>query len=152
MQSFFMQATRTLIRLRGRVDSGFRLRVSEGSFFLLRLTWLNNVISDKLRGISLASDTLGSICLGYCHLFWTFCCKKTVHYENTPIQIYWKFHHKKLKVFRKNSDIFHNSTQNIVCGYSLEPPCRCGSNEYLHSIVLNRNTKNNVYACKPQFY
>ena len=22
------------------------------------------------------------------------------HYENTPIQIYWKFHHQKLKVFR----------------------------------------------------
>ena len=23
-----------------------------------------------------------------------------VHYEHTPIQIYWKFHHQKLKVFR----------------------------------------------------
>ena len=22
------------------------------------------------------------------------------HYEITPIQIYWKFHHKKLKIFR----------------------------------------------------
>ena len=22
------------------------------------------------------------------------------HYENTPIQIHWKFHHPKLKVFR----------------------------------------------------
>ena len=22
------------------------------------------------------------------------------HYENTPIQIYWKFHHQKMKVFR----------------------------------------------------
>ena len=22
------------------------------------------------------------------------------HYENTPIQIYWKIHHQKLKVFR----------------------------------------------------
>ena len=22
------------------------------------------------------------------------------HYENTPIQIYWKFHHHKPKVFR----------------------------------------------------
>ena len=27
------------------------------------------------------------------------------HYENTPIQIYWKFPHKKLKVSDKNSDI-----------------------------------------------
>ena len=26
--------------------------------------------------------------------------KKSRHYENTPIQIYWKFHHQKLKIFR----------------------------------------------------
>ena len=52
------------------------------------------------------------------------------HYENTPIQIYWKFHHKKLKSLKmKNSDIFHISAQNIDCGYSLEPPRRGGSNE-----------------------
>ena len=25
---------------------------------------------------------------------------KQMHYENMPIQIYWKFHHQKLKVFR----------------------------------------------------
>ena len=31
----------------------------------------------------------------------------------------------------KNSNIFHISTQNIVCGYLLEPPRRGGSNEYL---------------------
>ena len=30
----------------------------------------------------------------------------------------------------KNCDIFHISAQNIDCGYSLEPPRRCGSNEY----------------------
>ena len=30
----------------------------------------------------------------------------------------------------KNSDIFHISTQNTDCGYSLEPPRRGGSNEY----------------------
>ena len=30
----------------------------------------------------------------------------------------------------KTSDIFHNSAQNIDCGYSLEPPRRGGSNEY----------------------
>ena len=51
-----------------------------------------------------------------------------------------------------NSDIFHNSTQNIDCGYSLEPPQRGGSNEYPQSIFLSRNKKNNVYPCKPQFY
>ena len=31
----------------------------------------------------------------------------------------------------KNSNIFHISAQNIDCGYSLEPPRRGGSNEYL---------------------
>ena len=53
------------------------------------------------------------------------------HYENTPIQIYWKIYHQKMKIFNlKNSDIFHISAQNIDCGYSLEPPHRGGSNEY----------------------
>ena len=57
------------------------------------------------------------------------------HYGNTPIQIYRNFHLKKLKIFRqKNSDIFYNSTQNMNCGYSLEPPRRGGSNEYTQSI------------------
>ena len=44
------------------------------------------------------------------------------------------------------------SAQNIDCGYSLEPPCRGGSNEYPQSMFLSRNNKNNVYPCKPQFY
>ena len=44
--------------------------------------------------------------------------KVPTHYENTPIQIYWKFHLQKLKIFRqKNSDIFYISAQNIDCGY-----------------------------------
>ena len=75
------------------------------------------------------------------------------NYKNTLIQIYRKFHLQKLKIFReKNSDIFHISDQNIECGYSLEPPCRCGSNEYLQSMFLSKNKKNKVYPCKPQFY
>ena len=52
----------------------------------------------------------------------------------------------------KNSNIFHISAQNIDCGYSLEPPCRGGSNEYPQVTFLSRNKKNNVYPCKPQFY
>ena len=59
---------------------------------------------------------------------------------------------KKLKVSDKTSDIFHISTQNIDCGYSLEPPRRGGSNKYPQSMFLSRNKKNNVYPCKPQFY
>ena len=53
---------------------------------------------------------------------------------------------------KKTSDIFHISTQNIDCGYSLEPPRRGGSNEYPQSMFLGGNKKNNVYPCKPQFY
>ena len=53
---------------------------------------------------------------------------------------------------KKKSDFFHISDQNIDCGYSLEPPHRGGSNEYLQSMFLCRKKKNNVYPCKPQFY
>ena len=76
-----------------------------------------------------------------------------IHYENTPIQIYWNFHHQKnWKFSDKNSDIFLISAQIIDCGYSLELPRRGGSNEYPQSMFLSRNKKNNVYPCKPQFY
>ena len=75
------------------------------------------------------------------------------HYENKPIQIYWKFYHPKNESFQmKNSKFFPISAQNIDCGYSLEPPWRGGSNEYPQSMFLSRNKKNNVYPCKPQFY
>ena len=79
------------------------------------------------------------------------CCS---HYENTTIQIYRKFHHQKKnwKFSDKNSDIFYISALNIDCGYSLEPPRRGGSKEYLQSMFWSRNKKNNVYPCKPQFY
>ena len=76
------------------------------------------------------------------------------HYENTPIQIYRKFHlqkQTKQKNSDKNSDSFHISAKNIDCGYSLEPPRR-GSNEYPQSMFLSRNKENKVYPCKPQFY
>ena len=69
------------------------------------------------------------------------------------MQICRQFHFQKLKKFQiKTSDIFHISAQNIDCGYSLEPPRRSGSNEYLQSMFLSRNKKNNVYPCKYQFY
>ena len=48
------------------------------------------------------------------------------HYENMPFQIYWKFYNQK------ESYIFHISAQNIDCGYSLEPPRRGVSNEYMY--------------------
>ena len=61
------------------------------------------------------------------------------------------FTSKNLKFSDKN-DIFYISAQNIDCGYSFEPPRRGGSNEYPQSMFLNRNKRNNVYPCKPQFY
>ena len=79
-------------------------------------------------------------------------CFVIVHYENTPIQIYWKFHHQKLNFSGKNSEIFHIATQNIDCGYLLEPRWRGGSNEYQQFMFWSRNKKNNVYPCKLQFY
>ena len=74
--------------------------------------------------------------------------------KKTPIQIYRKFYPSKTENFqiKKNSNIFHISAQNINYGYSLEPPRRGGSNEYPQSMFLSRNTKNNVYPSKPQFY
>ena len=60
---------------------------------------------------------------------------------------------QKIENFQmKNSGSFHISAQNINCGYLLEPPQRGGSNEYTQSMFLSRYKKNNVYACKPQFY
>ena len=58
------------------------------------------------------------------------------HYENKPIQIYWKFYHQKKqrKFSDKNYDIFLISAQKQDCGYSLEPPRRGGSNEYPQSM------------------
>ena len=83
------------------------------------------------------------------------CCfyvSSTSHYENIPIQIYWKVNRRKIENFQtKNSNIFHISAQNIDCGYSLEPPHRGGSNEYPQSMFLSRNKKKNVYPCKPRF-
>ena len=75
-----------------------------------------------------------------------------VHYENTPIQIYWNFHLQKQKFFRqKNQIFFHISDQNIDCGYSLEPPRRGGSNEYPQSILFSKIRKIMYTPVNPSF-
>ena len=38
----------------------------------------------------------------------------------------------------KKIDISHFSAQNIDCGYSLQPPRRGGSNEYLQSMFFKQ--------------
>ena len=64
-----------------------------------------------------------------------FGLRRVYHFENTPIQIYRKFHLPKPENFQKNiSDSFHISAQNIDCLYSLEPPRRGVSNEYPQSM------------------
>ena len=74
------------------------------------------------------------------------------HYENTPIQIYWKFYSQKQENFQiKNSDIFHISAQNIDCGYSLEPPRRGGSNEYPQSMFWAEIRKIMYTPVNPSF-
>ena len=74
------------------------------------------------------------------------------HYENTPIQIYWKFYNPKRENFQiKNSDIFHISAQNINCGYSLEPPRRGGSNEYPQSMFWAEIRKIMYTPVNPSF-
>ena len=51
----------------------------------------------------------------------------------------------------KYSGIFHISAQNIDCGYSLEPPCRGGSNGYSQSMLLSRNEKILYTPVNPSF-
>ena len=61
--------------------------------------------------------------------------KKSLHYENTPMQYTAIFYGCKNDNFQmKNSDIFLIFAQNIDCGYTLEPPHGGGSNEYPRSM------------------
>ena len=67
-----------------------------------------------------------------------------LHYENTPIQIYIKFHLQKLKFSDKKLWYFsYFCSKHRLWGVS---------NEYPQSMFMNRNKKNNVYLCKSQFY
>ena len=75
-----------------------------------------------------------------------------MHFENMPIQIYWKFYHPKNENFQiKNSDIFHISPQNIDCEYSLEPSRWGGSNEYLQSMFWAEIRKIMYTPVNPSF-
>ena len=74
------------------------------------------------------------------------------HYENMPIQIYWKFYrHKNENCQMKNYDFFHISAQNLDCGYSLEPPRRGGSNEYPQSMFWAEIRKIMYTPVNPSF-
>ena len=78
--------------------------------------------------------------------------ERAQHYQNMPIQIYWKFYHQKNETFQiKNSGIFHVSVQNIDCGYSLELPRWGGSNEYSQSMFWAETRKIMFTPVNPSF-
>ena len=51
----------------------------------------------------------------------------------------------------KNFDIFLIFAQNIDCGYTLEPPCQGGSNEYPQYMFWSKNKKNSYTPANPSF-
>ena len=58
---------------------------------------------------------------------------------------------KNGKLSDTNSDIFHDSAQNIDCGYAFEPPLRGGSNEYPQP-MFQQNKKIMYTPVNPIFY
>ena len=78
--------------------------------------------------------------------------RRHVHYENLPMQyIEIFFSHKNWKFQQTIFDIFLIFAQNIYCGYTLEPPCRGGSNEYPQSMFWSKNKKNRYTPAYPDF-
>ena len=73
------------------------------------------------------------------------------HYENMPMQhrdfLAVKIENFQLKIF----GIFLIFSQNIDCGYTLEPPRRGGSNEYPQSMFWSKNKKNRYTPAYPSF-
>ena len=58
-----------------------------------------------------------------------------------------------MKIFSRNCLIFFLIfTQNIDCGYTLEPPRRGGSNEYPQSMFWSKNKKNRYAPAYPSFF
>ena len=75
-----------------------------------------------------------------------------IHYENLSMQYTEIFKVLKTENFQgKSFDIFLIFAQNIDCGYTLEPPRRGGSNEYLKSMFWSKNKKNRYTPANPIF-
>ena len=58
---------------------------------------------------------------------------------------------KTLRFHRKKYFLFSNFNQNIDCEYSLEPPHRGGSNEYLQSMFWIKNKEIRFTPETPSF-
>ena len=52
---------------------------------------------------------------------------------------------------KKNVDIFFIFAQNIDCGYTLEPPWQCGSNEYPQSMFWIKKKEKIRKICIPLY-
>ena len=61
------------------------------------------------------------------------------------------FSNIKLKISVNYFDIFNIFAQNIVWGYTLEPPRRGGSKEYPHFMFWNKNKKIGIPLHTPVF-
>ena len=71
------------------------------------------------------------------------------HYEKRPFKYIEIFTTKSKRI--KNSDMVHISSQNIDCGYSLEPPWRGGSNSYPQSMFFSKIRKIMYIPVNPSF-
>ena len=70
---------------------------------------------------------------------------KISRYANMSVQYTAIFHGCKNDNFQmKIFDIFLIFSQNIDCGYTLEPPQRGGSNEYPQSMFWSKNKKKSI--------
>ena len=73
------------------------------------------------------------------------------HYENTPIQLYRKFHSKNWKFSDKKLRYFSYFCLKHRLWYSLEPPRRGGSNEYPQSMFSAEIRKIMYTPVNPSF-
>ena len=102
-----------------------------------------------------SSAVLDAVAYGndFCYFVETMLLQYFVHHENLPMQYTEIF--KVIKNIKKNHskkfDIFLIFAQNIECGYTLEPPCRGGSNEYPQSMFWSKNKKNRYSPPYPSF-
>ena len=109
--------------------------------------------TNLLRNIYTIGNLMQNLTLKFLKRTPNYKSARRQHYENKPIQIYWKFYHQKMKIFRKKIGFFFS----YFCSkHRLWVLVRTASARRFWRVptfyVLSRNKKNNVYPCKPQFY
>ena len=72
--------------------------------------------------------------------------------RNLPMHLYrYFFSGVKYVQFIDKKYSFLIFSQNIDCGYTLEPPCQGGSNKYSQSMFWSNNNKNRYTPAYPSF-